>query len=277
MKIQIDQNGNTAQGTALTTKATGVLISRKGMTVRVDIGARVTPMAVFVAMSQLRILPQQIMIVSRKKTLSEFLTLDAHLKANEVCLQLGRLLLHLLEKRHPIFATKRLDLLDNDKVASLPDPLQKLGRLRLLKLPTSDALSHLDEKDMTECSFLHPEADSSYRVRKMPQSAIWPAPVTYLPLPLTEILSSPYALWFNSLCHIALCVKLPLCHIADIQLTVPDTEAARHRSWAQDDQIHSKWQQTIRILYPLAAPSEKPANYRLLMCAANLKTNKIIF
>ena len=277
MKIQIDQNGNTTQGTAFTTKATGALISRKGMIVRVDIGSRVSPMAVFIAMSHVRILHQQIMVISRKKTLSAFLSLDAHLKANEARLQLGRLLLHLLEKRHPIFATKSLHVLDSEIVAKLPDPLQKLGRLRLMKLPTCDALTHLDENDMAECSFLHPDADSGYRVRKMPQSAIWPSPVTYLPLPLTEILSSPYAIWYNSLCQIALCVRQPLCHIADMQLTPLATEAAQHHAWAQDDQIHSKWQQTIRILYPLAAPSEKPANYRLLMCAADRKTNNIIF
>lgn len=249
----------------------------------VDVGNRVTPYALFSALGHLRAVSSGIFIKSAKSQMAQIIPFDTPLTASEACFHLGNYLLSLIEQRSEVCHTKDLNILTQDKVASLPTGLQGLSNLRMQRMPTAQALSMLDENAMANTSFIVPSTEmsfgeSGYRVRKLPQDMIWPAEETYLPLAFSQLLPSPYAPWYNSLCHIALCVRRPLLHRAQMKLTINE----KHLSIASADTgappllTRPIWFEVTRILYPLAASSEKPMNFRLLICSIIDEINKNI-
>ena len=170
-------------------------------------------------------------------------------------------------------------------VPSLPVALHSLCNLRMHRMDTAAALSMIDETDMANTSFIMPSGemaygDFGYRVRKLPEQTVWSSDDTYLPLSFSQLLSATYAPWYNSLSHIALCVRRPMLQRAQIRLSLHDTQSLainddmpntdnkvmmRHHQSEADMLASPTWHEITRILYPLAAPNEKPANFRLLI------------
>ena len=289
MKIQLDQNGNTIESLADVTRASGILLSRKGKEMRVDIGNRASTSALFAAIGHLRSVTSRIHITSAKSSLASLIPFDTKLTASDACFYLAKLLLQQVEHRHEFYETKELCALTQDMVPSLPVALHSLCNLRMHRMDTAAALSMIDETDMANTSFIMPSGemaygDFGYRVRKLPEQTVWPSDDTYLPLSFNQLLSVAYAPWYNSLCHIALCVRRPMLQRAQIRLSLHDTQSLaidddmpdtasehshktmiRHHQSEADMLASPTWHEITRILYPLAAPNEKPANFRLLM------------
>lgn len=283
MKIQLDQNGNSNKSQAFTTKATGILLTRKGRDLTVDIGNRATPHAIFAALTHIRSIPFDIYITSRKLSLSTLIPLAKKLNASDACLYLGRLLLQQVESRQNVYATKELKILTQEAVQALPLRLQSLCNLNLARLDTATALTMIDETSMEDISFIVPSnemsyADYGYQVKKLPQDLLWPTDQPYVPLAFSQLLTAPYAPWYNSLCHSALCIRRPLIHRAEMRLILRHDHEQSADPDAPSSQMlpEAQWYDITRILYPLASHQEKPSNFRLLICSLINNTNKII-
>lgn len=283
MKLQLDQNGNAIDSLSDMTWAKGILLLRRGKKMHVDVGYRVTPYALFSALGHLRAVTSGIFITSAKSQMGQKIPFDTALSASEACFHLGNYLLSLIEQRSEIFHTKDLSILTQEKVANLPVGLQGLSNLKMQRMPTAQALSMLDENAMANTSFIVPSTkmsfgESGYRVRKLPKDMIWPSEETYLPLAFSQLLPAPYAPWYNSLCHVALCVRRPLLHRAQIKLTINEKHLSVSNTDASASPLLERpiWFEVTRILYPLAAPSEKPMNFRLLIYSLIDETDKNI-
>lgn len=300
MKIQLDQNGKTIESLSDVTRASGILLSRKGKEMRVDIGNRVSTSALFAAMSHLRSITCRIYLSSTKVSLASLIAFDTKLTASEACFYLAKLLLQQVENRHELYQTKEICLLTQDRVPGLPVALHSLCNLRMHRMDTAAALSMIDETDMKNTSFIVPSSemaygDFGYRVRKLPDDALWPSDDTYLPLSFGQLLSAAYAPWYNSLAHTALCVRRPLLQHAQIRLSLHNVHSAlmgddalepsrefSQKSLTSLPQSEAEmlaspaWYDITRILYPLAAPNEKPANFRLLSRTILTKTGQNI-
>lgn len=300
MKIQLDQNGKTIESLSGITRASGILLSRKGKEMRVEIGNRASTSALFAAMSHLRSVTCRIYITSAKASLAAMIPFDTRLSASEACFHLAKLLLQQVEHRHEFYETKELCVLTQDMVPKLPMALHSLCSLRMHRMDTAAALSMIDETEMTNTSFIVPSSEMSfselgYRVRKLPDESLWPSDETYLPLSFGQLLSPAYAPWYNSLCHIALCVRRPMLQRAQLRLSLPNARSISahedladtirdpgHKGMMSHPQSEAallaapSWHEITRILYPLAAPNEKPANFRLLIRTIITKTGQII-
>ena len=283
MKIQLDQNGKTIANYADCSRAKGVLLFRKGKKMYVDVGNRVSAPALFATLSHLRSVTNDIYITSSKKTFSATIPQETRLSASKACFFLGQLLLQLVEHRHEISHTKNFSLLPQDQIASLPVALHGLCNLRLARMETALALSLLNEWDMESATFITPSEemnynDFGYRVRKLPKDSSWPSDETYLPLSFAQLLPSAYAPLYNCLAHIALCVRAPLVHSAQMKLTLLDNPVAPEAGEFEDPRILAKpvWHDVTRILFPFASAKEKPTNFRLLSCAIIDGTTKNI-
>lgn len=291
MKIQLDQNGNSAQSLSATSRAGGILLTRKGKKLSVDIGNRVTPHALFSALSHIRSISYAVTITSNKVAIADHIPLNQTFDASDACFHLAQLLLHQIESRHVLYMTKDLRLLSQDHITQLPVAMHHLCDMCLYRLETAAALAMLDEAAMAHISFIVPGAamrygDYNYQVKKLPHGLRWPTDEPYLPLSFSQLLTAPYAPWYNSLCHAALSVRRPLLQRAQMKITLKD--AQRRRALWQADRVdmrsHSnstpplsaQWHEITRILYPLASPHEKPANFRLLICTIINESTDVI-
>ena len=300
MKIQLDQNGKTIESRSDVTRASGILLSRKGKEMRVDIGNRASTSALFAAMGHLRSVTCRIFLASSKASLGPLIPLDTKLSASDACFHLAKLLLQQVEHRQEFYETNELCVLTQDMVPNLPVSLHSLCNLRMQRMDTAAALSMIDETEMTNTSFIMPSSemayvDFGYRVRKLPKEAVWPSYDTYLPLSFGQLLSPTYAPWYNSLAHIALCVRRPMLQRAQIRLSLPNayrlasgdkaSDTTKDRAYKGMTSLYQNeadiltapvWHGITRILYPLAAQNEKPANFRLLMRTLVTKTGQNI-
>ena len=181
---------------------------------------------------------------------------------------LGIIYFSLLEKNQAYFKTTDIRPVNRTHVAEVPLIIHHLTDLFNYTLPTSTALSRYSEDDLTPFSFIRPSVKQSfdeadYMIMKLPRHHHWPVEDGFV----------PYDTWINSLCHIALCTKRPIIQFAEMRLALKQKET-------DDDKPaifpEPEWHEVIRIIYPFAAPSEKPSNYRLLMGAVIPKTNQII-
>lgn len=291
MKIQLDQNGNSAHSLSATSRARGILITRKGKRLTVDIGNRVTPPALFAALSHIRSMSHAIMITSNKGAMTEQIPLDKNLTASDACFYLSQLLLQQAESRHDLYMTKELSFLTQEHLTSLPVAMHHLCDMRLYRLETAAALAMLDEADMANMSFIVPGAaisfsDFNYQVKKLPAMLRWPSDEPYLPLAFSQLLTAPYATWYNSLCHGALSVRRPLLQRAQMKITLK--EVAPEAPIITNDETDpladsitalpssAQWYNITRILYPLASQYEKPSHFRLLICTIIDETTDII-
>lgn len=281
MKIQIDQHGKSLPSQSTLSRATGILLSRKGQRMQVDIGNRVTPSALYSALTHLRSVHCTILFSTRKQAIANLVPVDKKLIASQACFFLGTLLLQVIEHRHSIFHTKSLELLTQERITRLPSQLHVLCDLRLSKLQTSAALSLLDEENTKETTFVLPCAElgygeTSYRVRKLPVSMRWPLTLPYLPLSFSEILPHPFASWYSSLSHIALTVRRPLIQSAHMKVTLKSFHHPLSKGDIPDIPPQPQWTEITRILYPFAADSELPENFRLLICSITDETGDFI-
>lgn len=291
MKIQLDQNGNSTESSSQTSRATGILLTRKGRELTIDIGNRVTPHAVFAALTHMRSMAYQITITSHKASLASFMPIGTSINASDACFFLGKLLIQLVENRQELFTTKDLRILTQQQVSGLPMRLHSLCNLNMHRMETAAALSMVEEDAMADISFVMPSSEMSfsdcgYKARKLPLKLAWPTEEPYVPLSFSQLLTSPYASWYNSLCHIALCVRRPLIQQCQMKLTLTrrashDKEAPQHIS---ENQLHdlehnvprAQWYEVTRILYPLASAKEKPFNFRLLICSLIEELDEVI-
>ena len=279
MKIQIDQNGKSLPSQSTLSRTTGILLSRKGQRMQVDIGNRTTPHALYSALTHLRSVHCSIVFSTHKQSFAALLPVDKKLNASLACFHLGTLLLQIIEHRHGVFHTKSLEFLTHD--INLPRQLHVLSDLRMRKLSTSSALRLLDEHSTKDTSFIIPAAEfeyaeASYRVRKLPQSMRWPIDLPYLPLSFSEILPHPFASWYNSLSHIALCVRRPLIQSAQMKITLKSVSATMTTEEITEMPPQPSWLNITRILYPFAAEQERPENFRLLICSITDDTKEYL-
>ena len=291
MKIQLDQNGNSAHSLSATSRARGILITRKGKRLTVDIGNRVTPHALFAALSHIRSMSHAIMITSNKAAITEQIPPENNLTATDACFYLSQLLIQQVESRHDLYMTKELCFLTQEHLTSLPVAMHHLCDMRLYRLETAAALAMLDEAAMANMSFIVPGAamsfsDFNYQVKKLPTMLRWPSDEPYLPLAFSQLLTAPYAPWYNSLCHAALSIRRPLLQRAQMKITLKDGAPAEPA--ITNDEIDpladiitalpssAQWHNITRILYPLASQYEKPSHFRLLICTIIDETTDII-
>ena len=192
MKIQLDQNGNSKDSLATLSRARGILLTRKGKRLVVDIGTRVTPQALFAALSHIRSISYSIYFTSKKTTIDELIPLNSKLSASDACFHLSKLLIQQVENRQTIFHTKELGILTSEHMAQLPISLHHLCDLRVHRLDTATALLLLDEMMMAQISFVLPSSEMAYidcghRVHKLPQNMRWPADEPYVPLAFSQL------------------------------------------------------------------------------------------
>ena len=278
MKIQLDRYGKAAEGKTQISRAMGILLLRRGKRLDVDIGNRVTPHALFSALNHIRAFHGDVHFTTQHARIEACVPLGETMPTHQACFYLGRFLLDLIERRHRIVNTLSLAYLKQDAIPNVPLALHSLTNLQLYKMTTSTALAQLPENALRHVSFIMPDGDitytsANYRIRKLPYYFSWPADDFLLPLPIGEILPKAHDIWNNSLYHIALCTKRPLIHTAQMNLRLRYPSDMPHQDFVLGEQ---KWHEVTRILYPFAAPTEKPANYRLLTGAIITKTNAII-
>lgn len=284
MKIQIDQNGVVQQTNRTKTVASGLLIMRHRQKLMIEIGTRVTANALLGTIGHIRSLQTDTFITSKKPAFAGFLT-SQKLSITQACLVLGQITLAVIERKYEHLRTTKLDYLTQRDAQKLPAKLHSLADLRLMGLDTSTALTRLEERDMEEIAFIIPTNDKHFKIHKLPLSHDWPSHCPYLPLPVEEILPSSFHLWFTALYQIALSVKRPLIHHCDMMIPLSqrrdfEAELASPNILQQNEISPSlaspQWYSLIRILYPLAADTEKPSNFRLLTIAITRKDDHIL-
>ena len=284
MKIQIDQNGIVQQTNRTRTAASGLLIMRHRQKLTIEIGTRVTANALLGTISHIRSLHTDTFITSKKPAFAGFIS-SQKLTITQACLVLGQITLSVIERKYEHLRTKKLAYLQQRDIQKLPSLLHTLADLRLMGLDTSTALTRLDERDMEEIAFIIPTNDKQFKIHKLPLSHDWPSACPYLPLPVEEILPSAFHLWFTALYQIALSVKRPLIHQCDMLIPLSQRRDFQAEI-ASPDLLHEtgispslaapQWYSLIRILYPLAAETERPSNFRLLTIAITLKDDHIL-
>lgn len=223
--------------------------------------------------------------------MTDQIPLDKNLTASDACFYLSQLLLQQVESRHDLYVTKELCFLTQEHLTNLPVAMQHLCDMRLYRLETAAALAMLDEADMANMSFIVPGAamsfsDFNYQVKKLPTMLRWPSDEPYLPLAFSQLLTAPYATWYNCLCHSALSVRRPLLQRAQMKITLK--EVAPEAPIITNDETDpladsitalpssAQWYNITRILYPLASQYEKPSHFRLLICTIIDETTDII-
>lgn len=295
MRLQVDHNGQSANGAKSPAQATGVRITRQGSLIEINLGARATPHALFATLTHLRMMKFEMTLTSSSKSIAKALPLDQPLPPHLCCFHLGRFLLTLVERRYKHWVkTTDFSLLDKSIIASLPLEFLPLTDPLICQLPTTSALAKFDEHSLAAMSFIAPNTQMSYKeadykVLKLPDDLMWPDDVILQPVIFASLLPRPFAIWYNCLCHIALAVKRPLLHSAQMTVTFnakPTDNAVSQHSvnlWprAHLDSMAGPYPerhsyQVQRLIYPFVASIEKPANFRLLMCAMTTESNRII-
>ena len=283
MKIVIDHLGKVKSSERETASASGLLLTNKRQKFTLQIGARVTPQALLSTCRHIRALNARVTIEAQTKSHLKYFPYPEN-TVPDTCLGLGRLALRLIEQRYELFRTDELRDFQDPTLGRLPRIMAPLLHPRLFTKETALALAQLDESDLSATSFVMPDGDKGFRIKKMPLHYVWPAPCPYLPLPLEEIVPSPFHHWYQALYHTALCVRRPLIHVGQMKLAlrqsrkdddgnpIPTAELVNHVL-----PHHADWYEMIRILYPLAAPRERPANYRLLSLSLQKKERFVIF
>ena len=276
MKIQIDQNGMIQHSDRAKTIASGLQIMRHRQKLTIEIGTRATAHAFLGAINHIRSLQADTYITSKKPAFASFIT-PQKLTIPQACLILGQIALLVIERKYEHLKTNKIDYLRQNDVQALPSPLQCLTDLRLIGLDTSTALTRFEERDMAPITFIIPTSDSHFKIHKLPQTHLWPAACPYLPLPLEEIIPASFHLWYSALFQISLSVKRPLIHHCDMLIPLHQTNNPDNQTDELSPPLSTpQWYSLIRILYPLAADNERPANFRLLTIAVTAKENHII-
>ena len=278
MKIQLDEKGQSRTVISERSEPSGVLIGREKQTCFVDVGSNPSPQALFAAMTYVRSMPYRVTLTKAHDGKNMPLPFDSALTASESCFAIGHYLLRLLEKNQTYFKTTDIRPVNRTHVAEVPLIIHHLTDLFNYTLPTSTALSRYSEDDLAPFSFIRPSVKQSfdeadYTIMKLPRHQDWPAEDGFVPLSVGELCAPPYDTWINSLCHIALCTKRPIIQFAEMRLALKQKETDDDKPAIYPE---PEWHEIIRIIYPFAAPSEKPSNYRLLMGAVIPKTNQII-
>ena len=269
MKIQLDEKGQSRTVTSERSEPSGVLIARVKQACIVNVGNNVSPQALFAAMTYIRSMPYRVTFTCEKEGQNIPLPFDRALTASDSCFAIGQYLLGLLAKNQSYFKTTDIRPVNRTHVAEVPLVIHHLTDLFNYTLPTSTALSRYSEDDLAPFSFIRPSVKQSfeeadYTFMKLPRHYDWPAEDGFVPLSAGELCAPPYDTWINSLCHIALCAKRPIIQFAKVRLALKQPETIDDKPAIYPE---PKWHEVIRIIYPFAAPSEKPSNYRLLMGA----------
>ena len=284
MKIQIDQNGVIQHTDRAKTIASGLLVMRHRHKINIEIGTRATAHALLGTINHIRSLQADAYIVSKKPAFAAFITSQKSTIA-EACLILGQIALSVIERKYEHLKTSKIDYLTQRDISKSPSTLHCLTDLRLIGLDTSTALTRLEERDMAQTAFIIPTNDSHFKIHKLPQSHLWPTACPYLPLPLEEIIPSAFHLWYFALYQISLSVRRPLIHHCEMLIPLNQSQSRGDDFTSPDiltsDEISShlsppQLYSLVRILYPLAAETEKPANFRLLTIATTLKDDHIL-
>lgn len=278
MKIQLDEKGQSRTVTSERSETSGVLIAREKQTCFVDVGSNPSPQALFAAMTYVRSMPYRVTLTKAHDGKNMALPFDSALTASHSCFAIGHYLISLLEKNQAYFKTTDIRPVNRTHVAEVPLIIHHLTDLFNYTLPTSTALSRYSEDDLAPFSFIRPSVKQSfdetdYMIMKLPRHQDWPAEDGFVPLSVGELCAPPYDTWINSLCHIALCTKRPIIQFAEMRLALKPEKTDDDKPAIYPE---PEWHEVIRIIYPFAAPSEKPSNYRLLMGAVIPKTNQII-
>ena len=252
--------------------------------VTIEIGTRASAHALLGTINHIRSLQGDAYIFSKKQAFTSFIT-SQKLSIAGACLILGQIALSVIERKYEHLKTSKIDYLTQRDISKCPSTLHCLTDLRLIGLDTSTALTRFEERDMAQTAFIIPTNESHFKIHKLPQSHLWPTACPYLPLPLAEIIPASFHLWYSALYQISLSVKRPLIHHCEMLIPLNQSQSDEDDFSSPDildsDEISPRrsppqWYSVMRILYPLAAETEKPANVRLLTIATTLKNNHII-
>ena len=284
MKIQIDQNGMIQQTDRAKTTASGLTVMRHRHKITIEIGTRATAHALLGTLNHIRSMQADVFMSCKKQTYASFIS-SQKLSIAQACLILGQIALSVIERKYEHLKTNKIDFLTQHDISKCPSTLHCLTDLRLIGLDTSTALTRLEERDMAQTTFIIPTSESHFKIHKLPLFHLWPTACPYLPLPLEEIIPSPFCLWYSALYQISLSVKRPLIHHCEMLISLHQSQSPEGDVTSPDilnfEEISPhfsppQWYSLMRILYPLAAETEKPINFRLLTVAATLKDNHIL-
>ena len=227
---------------------------RRGHAIRLEIKAKCTPLALLKLIQHLRDVDCKIVISAPHHTPLQKLPLNV----SDSCLYLGQLALKLYEAEHGGLFSSSLKLWPDIKQQTdhLPPAMHAIASKRVQHLDTATALTHFSEEEMREAAFFHPDADHQPHIGKMPENHIWPE---YFEAngnaKIETALPRPYGFWLFLVTAAAIATRRPLLH------------SGHFKTGNASNQSDTKF---ATLLNPLAAPEEKPTNYRLISLAYRL-------
>ena len=202
----------------------------------------------------------------------------------EACLLLGRFILNKHEQLHKGAYDSTLSLWDDyiGLFSDLPLAVITIGQARLTHLETATALTHFTEDQMRPAAFYYPDSDQNLHLSKIPKTLCWPETIDRSgDGNLLTALDEADAHWLLIAAETALAIRKPLLQQgwylgpepADESEENTQDEKGAEAATETQNLVQNKF---IRLLYPLSALNERPANYRLLSVAYRLKGKNIM-
>ena len=165
MKIVIDHLGKVKSTERDNASASGLLLTNKRQKFALQIGARATPQALLTTCRHIRALNARVTIEAQTKSHLKYFPYPEN-TVPDTCLGLGRLASRLIEQRYELFRTDILRDFQDPKLGRLPRIMAPLLNPRLFTKETALALAQLDESDLSATSFIMPDGDKGFRIKK---------------------------------------------------------------------------------------------------------------
>ena len=253
-KFAVSAAGNILFSDGKTEKKHVIAAERRGHAVRIEIKEKCTAEALVTLLYQLRNVRCDIVVTKP----FHGQTKTRPLSASDACLYLGQFALKLYEEAyHDYFSSSLAFWPDNpEKTQHLPLSMHTIASKYVQHLDTATALTHFNEDEMRDAAFIYPDSDQHPCISKLPHNPIWPDILENgSKHKIATALPHPYGFWLVLVTATALTTRRTILHSGQFKID------------AADSQSHSEF---ARLLTPLAAMKEKPANYRLISLAYRL-------
>lgn len=167
---------------------------------------------------------------------------------SEFCIMIAQLGLQIIEdeQESPFASTMKLFHKSDVEKHQIPDKLIRLSRMELRNIAAAATLMQASKLNNPDLVVVAQNRSMRFYFVALPRICDWPALVPRTQFPIDDECDDHTARWLTLSYKTALATKLPLFQYGTIKLTADRTV---------------KFQ---RILLPIAPPSERPANHRIL-------------
>lgn len=197
----------------------------------------------------------------------------------EACLLLGRFILEKHEQQQTGCYGSTFGLWDDyiGLFSDLPLPVITIGQARLTHLETAAALTHFTEDQLRPAAFYYPDSEQNLHISKIPKGLCWPETIDMSgDGNLLTSMEEADAHWLLIAAETALAIRKPLLQQGWYLGPEPTDDSDEDKADTATDQKQLMQNKFIRLLYPLSAQHERPANYRLLTVAYRLNGKNIM-